>query len=225
MKYVKLVLLLVICGFSILSYSQEHKFKVSLQGGFLKGGDIYNNESKAAGIEGDWGWNAGVDISYFITKNFFVSAHINEGEFYYLANYMDRLSHTYYRDEGKVTGIMDIQNIGLLAGYCLYVSPNVNLTGQIGFAQFLQNYQYPIVEYFPDERHVDGIVERYSSDNFLFWSASFPVKFSVGVTPFKNMKIGFAKNIEIGYAFGWYIEPDFGFATGIYHGPQLSVSF
>jgi hypothetical protein len=90
-----------------------------------------------------------------------------------------------------------------------HVSPNVNLTGQIGFAQFLQNYQYPIVEYFPDERHVDGIVDRYSSDNFLFWSASFPVKFSVGVTPFKNLNIGFAKNIEIGYAFGWVYRTGF----------------
>ncbi|MDR0866512.1 MAG: outer membrane beta-barrel protein [Candidatus Symbiothrix sp.] len=221
----KQIILLVLCVFSILSYSQEHRVKVSLQGGFLNGGAIYNNEPEDAGIEGGGGWNAGVDISYFITKNFFVSAHINEGEFHYLSYYRNLISDTHYQKGDKVTGIMNIQNIGLLAGYCLSVSPSVNLTGQIGFAQFIQRDQYPTVEYLPDERFVDGIYPLYSSDNFFFYSASFPVKFSVGVTPFKKLNIGFAKNIEIGYAVGFYMEPDFGFFTGVYHGPQLSVLF
>ncbi|GHS96006.1 hypothetical protein FACS189421_00340 [Bacteroidia bacterium] len=221
----KRLLLFMLLGFSLFSYSQERKIKVSLQGGFLHGGAIYDNEPEAAGIEGEGGWNAGVDISYFITKHFFVSAHINEGEFYYLSYYMDPISDTYYRKEDKVTGIMNIQNIGLLAGYCLSVSPSVNLTGQIGFAQFIQRDQYPTVKYFPDERFADNIYPEYSSDNFFFYSASFPVKFSVGVTPFRKLNIGVAKNIEIGYAVGFYIEPDFGFFTGVYHGPQLSVSF
>ena len=121
---------------------------------------------------------------------------------------------------------MDIINIGLTAGYCLPVSSLVNLTGQIGFAHFIQMDRYPTVVYILDERSVTGFDEHIDYGSaFNFFSASFPVKFSLGITPFKKLNAGLARNIEIAYACGWYIEPDFGFFTGIYHGPQLSVSF
>jgi len=31
--------------------------------------------------------------------------------------------------------------------------------------------------------------------------------------PFKKLNAGLAKNFEIAYVFGWYIEPDYGFFT------------
>jgi hypothetical protein len=56
-------------------------------------------------------------------------------------------------------------------------------------------------------------------------SVALPVKLNVEFMPFKNKKLGFARHIGIGYAFGFYMSPDFGPFTGVYHGPQLSVMF
>ena len=226
MESMKKLLLLLFCGFSILTYSQEQKFKISLQGGQMYGADIYKNKSEAADIEHEKGWNAGVDINYFVTKGFFVGAHLNYGSVLYLTNQEDVVSDTYYRDNGKSSGDMGIENIGLSVGYCYPLSSFVNITGQTGFALFTHLDQYPRIEYFPDERFINNIRENNNSQYKDFRvTASIPVKFSLGVTPFKKLNIGLAKNIEIAYVLGWYIEPDFGFFAGIYHGPQLSISF
>jgi hypothetical protein len=114
-----------------------------------------------------------------------------------------------------------INNVGLLAGYYLPVTQWANLTGQIGFSHFTQiSKAFPVKIYEPDPNQDDVMYLDYT-----VLSAAFPVKFSIGFTPLKQLNIGFAKNIEFGYACGFYIEPDFGFFTGVYHGPQLSVTF
>jgi len=221
----KLFLLILLCGFSILAYSQNQKFKVSLQGGWMTDGNISKNKMKESGFEDQSGWNAGADISYYVTKHFFAGVHFNYGNILYLQNVMDRGSDTFYRNDGKVNGTLEIENIGVFAGYCLPLSSLVNITGQTGFAQYIELDSYPRVEYFPDERFSAGFSSTINDQRDVFLSASFPVKFSIGITPFKKLNAGFAKNIEIAYAFGWYIEPDYGFFVGIYHGPQLSISF
>ena len=227
MNSLKLLLLFVLSSFSLLSYAQDHKFKISLQSGFMNGADIYKNEPQAAGIEDDGGFNIGVDITYFFTKRFFAGVHFNSRRMYYFAHTWDFSypNGIHYLLDEKSSGNMRINNIGLIAGYCLPVSSIVNLTGQIGFAQFIKNNIYPARVYYPDEEHEPNLSLGNSFDESILFSASFPVKFNLGVTPFKSMNIGFAKNIEIGYACGFYIEPDFGPFTGVYHGPQLSVMF
>jgi hypothetical protein len=114
----KLLLLFTLVGFSIFSYSQERKIKISVQHGYFNGGDYFNN------VIG--GTNTGMDISYFLSERFFLTTHFNHGE------------NGYYENS------------------------------------WVTNYPDPL---------------------------------------------------EVRYAVGFYIEPDFGFFTGVYHGPQLSVSF
>jgi hypothetical protein len=225
MKTIKVLFWALLCGFQVLPHAQAQKFKINLQGGFMNGGNIYRNELKAASIEGDWGWNAGADVNYFFTGRFFAGIHFNSGQFLYSSYIWDKLSDTYYRDDYKTDGTMTINNVGLVAGYCLPVTQVLNLTGQIGFAQFIQIDAHPVATYFPDERSTTGFFTEIHDSDLAFFSASFPVKFSIGLTPFKNRNAVFVKNIEIGYAFGFYIEPDFGLFTAIYHGPQLSVKF
>jgi len=227
MRSIRKILLLIICGVPVLSYSQEHKVKVSVQSGIMYGGAIYNNELAAAEIveNGCGNWNVGADISCFFTKRFFAGVHFNHGNVFYTSNARDHLSDNFYRENFAYYGNMIINNAGLFAGYCLPISQSVNITGQVGFAWFFQLDNYPVIEYFPDKQFENGYKERYSHNISYFSSASFPVKFALEFSPFKRMNIGLARNIEIGYACGWYIEPDFGFFTGVYHGPQLSVSF
>ena len=224
----KKLLLLLFCGFSILSYSQDQKFKISLQRGWMSAGDIYKLDRSTTNIQQQSGWNVGADISYFITDRFFAGVHFNYGCLVYDAYvwYPNIISSTYVRKNIETSGTMEINNIGLFAGYCLPLSPLFNVTGQIGFAQFIQLDAYPKMEYIPDERYSEGYheeIDRSASWNHI--DLSLPVKFSLGVTPFKKLNIGLAKNIEIAYVLGWYIEPDYGFFAGIYHGPQLSISF
>ena len=227
MIVIKKSLLLVFCMLSTLAYAQDQKFKVSIQSGWLTGGDIYSQKKEAANPKDSWGgYNIGVDINYFVSNRIFVGVHAGYGDILYRVNIIDPLSDTYYRDQSIECGSMEINNIGVSVGYCLPISALVNASGQIGFAQFIQMDSYPKIEYVPDESFSIGFREKIQSEftsNLI--SASFPVKFSIGVTPFKESNINLAKNIEIAYAVGWYIEPDFGFFTGIYHGPQLSVLF
>jgi hypothetical protein len=62
--------------------------------------------------------------------------------------------------------------------------------------------------------------------DFTFPTVAFPVKFGLDVTPFKKMNVGAAKNLKLGYTFGFYVCPDsFGLITGLYHGPQIGIAF
>ncbi|GHS96014.1 hypothetical protein FACS189421_00360 [Bacteroidia bacterium] len=225
----KKLLLFLLLGFSIFSYSQERKIKISLQAGHFDIGNHFQN------VVTDW--NAGMDVSYFLSERFFLTAHFNSGQnrYYYDLAPLEIppfVSKWEYTDGTNARMIMN--NVGLLAGYCLPITHAVNLTGQIGFSQFIAiTKNSPTIVYMPDESYADlysteDQLKRslyFSGRDFAFFSASFPVKFSVGVAPFRKLNIGVAKNIEIGYAVGFYIEPDFGFFIGVYYGPQLSVSF
>ena len=214
MKSIKRLLLLLFCGFSILSYAQEHRMRVGLNYGFLYGGCSHQFDKS------ELGWMAGADISYFFTKHFFITLHISEGAFNYTnnANFDDGTKRNEH-------GTMSMGTLGLLAGYHLPLTSWSNISGQIGFAQFslLDEYQYTL--YTPNEERLIGYDVLISNNYHTTFSASIPVKFTLGFTPFKKMDVGLVKNIEIGYTCGLDIEPDFGFFTFFYHGPQLSISF
>jgi hypothetical protein len=224
MKTVKGLFLILLCSLSAGSYSQDQRIKFSLQSGFMNGAAIYCVDKDATESKEEGGWNAGFDISYFLTNRFFLSAHINMGELRYRANVMDVTSYTYLKGV-RGPGEMKIINIAWLAGYCLPLSELLNVTGQAGFGVFYQVDAYPFRLYFPDEYIPDRYRPQTWSIGSDFFSFSFPVKFTVGITPFKRSKLAFAENFEIAYALGFYIEPDFGVFTGVYHGPQLSIRF
>jgi hypothetical protein len=224
MKTRKGILIVVLCGFSVWIYPQSRKFRISLQSGWMEGKSMYNNFLPASGAEGDEGRNGGIDICYFVSDRFLIDVHFNSGKVQYWTYAIDRLSETHYESDLKSNGEFGINTIGLQAGYCLPVSQSANLTGMIGFSQFIQANNFPEVDYRPDNTMPNGF---YRSVNYIdsnFFSASFPVKFDIEFSPFKQ-KRGMLRNIGIGYALGWYIEPDFGFFTAVYHGPQLSLSF
>ncbi|GHV58142.1 hypothetical protein FACS1894182_09090 [Bacteroidia bacterium] len=184
--------------------------------------DVQKYPDYTSKVDSKWGWNASADISYFITKRFFVTVHISEGNFNYSAERK-------YDDEailGDDNGMMTVGSVGLLAGYSLPITSWSNISGQIGFAQFNLLDEYYSTVYFPKREDATGYGMQDSSHNYhTVFSASIPVKFSVGFMPFKKMDVGFAKNIELGYTCGLDIEPDFGLFTFFYHGPQLSIAF
>jgi hypothetical protein len=167
------------------------------------------------------GYNTGLDVSYFLSKRFLLTAHWNYGSnAYYEKNHPKY--HDVYPDDGTSNARLRITNFGLLAGYCLPIGEWTNITGQIGFSQYtsaITGFSLPVS--YPDLGQSDVA----TTVDYVFYSAAFPVKFSAGIAPFKHLNVGFARNIEIGYALGWYMEPDFGFFTGVYHGPQVSISF
>ena len=204
----KFLCLFVFLSCSLFSYSQERKIQISAHAGFFKAGNYPHI---------DLGNSYGMDVSYFLSKHFFLTAHFNYGENGYY--YYDDSSFIY---SGNMNSTEIMNNVGLLAGYYQPVTQWGNITGQIGFAQIIEVTRRPsnMRVYRPDSQ----VYERIEYEHAMF-SASFPVKFSIGITPFKKLNINVVKNIEIAYTYGWYIEPDFGFFTGIYHGPQLSVSF
>lgn len=222
MKIIIYILLLAVFT-SISVYSQDQKIKVGLQYGFLNGGNMNteNYPDYTTKVNSQWGWRASADISYFITNRFFVTANISEGAFNYTS---DRK----YKDEirwGNEYGVMNMISIGLLAGYKLPLSSWSSISAEIGFAQFNFLNEYYANECIPNEDKLIGYEVLSDGGYGTVFSASIPVKFTIGFTPFKKLDVGYAKNIEIGYACGLDIEPDFGFFTFFYHGPRLSISF
>ncbi|MDR2409222.1 MAG: hypothetical protein LBE13_14060 [Bacteroidales bacterium] len=231
MKNTKRILFMIMfVGISVFSHSQDQKIKISLHGGYFNIGNYFHNVVPDR--------NVGMDVSYFLSDRFFLTAHFNYGKSRYYDNSAATEIPSYVSTWEYLDGTnaeMILNNVGLLAGYCLPVNQYINFAGQIGFSQFIKIAKgIPTVVYSPDKYYEDGTYsfeEQYkrslafSSRDQAFFSAAFPVKFSIGITPFKQLNIGFAKNIEFGYAAGFYIEPDFAFFTGVYHGPQLSVSF
>jgi hypothetical protein len=222
MKAIKFLLLLIICCGSVPAYSQEPKMKISLQYGPLNAGciDVEDYLDYTSQLKSEWGRSASADVSYFITRRFFVTLHISEGTLHYSTTrkYHDANMH------GSSTGVMSMGTVGLLAGYRLPLTPSVNLSGQVGFSQFNLLDEYYSNEYYSSD---ESNVIQYPIDNGYApaFSASIPVKFSLGFMPFKKKDVGFAKNLELAYTFGLDIEPDFGFFSFIYHGPQLSLLF
>ncbi|MDR0506890.1 MAG: porin family protein [Dysgonamonadaceae bacterium] len=210
-KFMLPVLLLAI---SMGTYSQERKIKINFQYGSFKAGDYENIRP---------GKSYGVDISYFLSSHFFMTAHFNYGsnDYYensWLTNIPDECIILPYRTNATLI----LNNVGLLGGYYLPINKWINITGQLGFSQIIKiKKAFPVKVYRPEDSEIDG---RVWYDSVLF-NGAFPVKFNVGITPFKELNIGFAKNIEIGYSFGFYMLPDWGFYTGAYHGPQFSIMF
>ena len=211
----KFFCLFILLGFALLSYSQERTIKISSQYGFFRAGDYKRIQP---------GESYGIDMSYFLSSRFFLTAHFNHGMNYFYDDVHTKYPDiALYPDDGNTNAKLIVNNIGILAGYYSPATTWANITGQIGISQIIETAKaFPSRVYDPDS-HL-GYNDRNDLDATCF-SMAFPVKFSAGITPFKQLNIGFAKNIEIGYALGFYMSPDFGFFTGVYHGPQLSVSF
>ena len=206
----KRLVLLVLLTFSLFSYSQEQRIKASLQYGFFKAGDYKKIQP---------GHSFGFDLSYFLSEHFFLTAHFNYGINYYYEDVLTKFpdSHS-FPDKGNTNAQVILNNIGLLAGYHLPINQWFNITGQMGVSQFIEIKQdFSLRIYAPEQIQGYDMGWGFSKNHFCI---AFPVKFNVSFTPFKQRK-----NIELGYSLGFYIEPDFGFFTGLYHGPQLSLSF
>jgi hypothetical protein len=205
MRTIKKILFIILLGFSSLLYSQENKFKLSVQSGTFNMGDYKKVQS---------GWNVGVDASYFLSDHFFLTAHYNYGT----GSYYDDINTNFPNDSWNSNGTnanLIINSMGLLAGYSLPIAQKVNLSGQIGFSQFIVTaLNVPDRIYYPDS------ASGYKPSNYeeTLISAAFPVKLSVGFTPLKYL--------EISLSGGFYIEPDYdSLFVGFYLGPQLSVLF
>jgi hypothetical protein len=220
-KFFLFFLLLTFCC-TLSTHAQKHPFKITLLKGVMHGADIYNHERPEAGAESEnRGWNYGVNIGYFFTKHFFATTHFTYGEDPFQAYSFDYLSETYFRDDSKGQANKKLSTIGVTAGYRQPLSRFVNVSGQVGFAYFIHLDQSPAIDYIPDERFLaTGFREETNLYEWDFLSASFPVKFEIEFKPIPSVP-----NIGIGYALGWDIEPDYGFFTGVYHGPQISFTF
>jgi hypothetical protein len=143
-----------------------------------------------------------------------LTAHYNYGK----GHYYDDI-HTQHPDDklylNGTNADLIILNMGLLAGYSLPIIKGVNLTGQIGFSQYIATALY-----IPDRIYAPDWPLGYIPSNYeeTLISAAFPVKFTIGFMP--------TKYLEIGFAAGFYIEPDYHPAiAGVYYGPQISVLF
>jgi hypothetical protein len=212
-----LIVLILGLTFPILSYSQRKTFKVGIQHGYFNAGSAFQNVVPQK--------NTGIDISYFLSNCFFLTGHFNYGTSDYYETSLTKYPNDrlFWEQSGDVftNSRLIMNNIGLLAGYYLPVTEWANLTGQVGYSQFIRiTKQFPLRIIWDED-----MPYTMSHADFAVVSAAFPVKFNIGVTPFKRLNIGLAKNIEIGYALGFYMEPDYGVFTGVYHGPQLSISF
>jgi hypothetical protein len=208
METVKKVLIIILLSLSFLSHSQERKIKLSIQEGYFNAGSNYSHIKP--------GWNVGGDVSYFLSKHFFLTAHFNYGVNSYYENNLSLYNDLNPHSSDGTNANVIINNIGLLAGYNFPVTSWMNLSGQIGFSQWIE-----VIDDFLliDHDHLadiprDGVIQVDKGQI----SAAFPVKLSVGFTPWKH--------IEIGLAGGFYIEPDYKpLWVGFYFGPQLSVCF
>jgi hypothetical protein len=215
MKTIKWLLFIMVCCCALPAYPQQPKVKASLQYGFLHGGLMDEKEypDYTTAFRDEWGWNASADVSFFLTQRVFLTLHVSEGEYWYKSILVNGTPGNSPIDGTPIrmpyTGYMSIGTLGLLVGYNLPLSEWSNVSGQIGFGQFNALDEY----------------DNGRSNYHTVFSASIPVKFSIGFTPFKNKDIGIARNLEFGYTFGMDIEPDFGIFTFIYHGPQVSISF
>jgi hypothetical protein len=214
----KFLIVFILLGFSISSYSQEGKrfvpysllgkVKIGVQYAYFNGGKYTNLKP---------GKSVGMDVSYFFDDRFFLTAHLNCGTNRY---FEDKL--TTYTSTGTLIGgspvndtnaTLIMNNVGLLGGIYLPIFEWLNVSAQIGFSQFIEiKSKFPIKTSESEAynmRHVDDV----------FFGAAFPVKLSIGFNP--------SKSIEIALAGGFYVEPDY-FPTpyvGVYCGPQISVIF
>jgi hypothetical protein len=219
----KKITLLVLLTVSLSLYSQEQRrVQISVHSGrFMAGSEeIYKNIQS--------GQNFGIDVRFFLTERFFLTAHLNHGRNdYFEDSYLTNAPNdgTWWIDgRGPFNATLKMNNVGLLAGYYLPVTQWLNMRGQIGISQLIEvSADFPVKMYHPHLGE-DVLTHR---DSVIF-TAAFPVKFDIGFTPFKqlrNIESGFVQNIELGFTAGFYIAPDWAFFHGIYFGPQLSVSF
>jgi hypothetical protein len=201
-------ILLVLLSFSLLSYSQERKIKISVQSGYFNAGEEYP-EIKP-------GWNAGIDASYFLSNHLFLTAHFNYGKNKYYNKELSVYSTLNPHSSDGTNSNVIINNVGLLIGYNFPVTTWMNVSGQVGISQWIEVIDDYILldhDYLPDIPQ-GGIIQVDKG----YISAAFPVKFSIGFTPLKYL--------EIGLSGGFYVEPDYDPSfVGFYLGPQLSVLF
>jgi hypothetical protein len=183
------------------SYGQEKKLKVSLQSGYSDPGKGYKNLDK--------GYNAALDVSYYVYKNLFITLHykLEEGSYYEDRPILTDAPNNSIR--GNTNTNLFVDNLGLMVGYSYPVIPRLSISAQTGmtfFKEILTNIPY---------RRADGNI---SAKDKAMLSAAIPLKLSVDYKVLDFMAIGVAS--------GFYIQPDFNDAIrGFYVGPQISFLF
>jgi len=213
MKKVIVFFLLLV---ALSAYAQERRTQISVNSGLFRAG----NQSEYKNIQ-TW-YNFGIDVSHFLTERFFLTAHWNFGKNHYYEGYSrTNISNDHprysFRFPGPTNSIVKMNNVGLLAGYFHPVSEWMNWRAQIGISQFIETRRFPFRKYPPYSGSGFNDITRVDATIF---SMAFPVKFDVGLTPFKRMR-----NVELGLTFGFYMMPEWGFFTGTYLAPQLAVWF
>jgi hypothetical protein len=208
----KVLFVCIVWVFSICAYGQEIKsdclaqnIRISTHYAYSKGGIKEYTNMKP-------GKSVGIDASYFITDDILITAHFN-----YLSNrYLeDQLTTSIGANLDDTNSTLVLNCIGLLAGYNFQPNEWMNLTAEIGFAQFIRvKSKFPIRTsdspiYSTDVRRVDDV----------FFSAAFPLKLSIGFRV--------SDYVELGFTTGFYIVPEFFSSAygGLYYGPRVSVIF
>ena len=91
------------------------------------------------------GRNLGMDVRFFLTERFFLTAHLNHGENSYFEDSWRTNAPTpaeggtwWIGENGPFNAILRINHVGLLAGYYLPVTQWMNLRGQAGISQVIE---------------------------------------------------------------------------------------
>jgi len=204
-KLIKVLFIILVLSFPLNTFSQERKIKLGIQSGWFKANYYYKNIQP--------GWNIGGEASFFINKNFFLAAHYNCG----FGSYIEERRSIFFdswNEKGNNAELTNI-NFGILAGYNQPITNRLNVSWQFGIAQFIEICKFPIRIVRPDVLYGWSHAVETSGTHYC---VAFPSKFNVGFM--------LTQKLEIGFAAGFYIEPDYKPAiVGLYCGPQLNVVF
>jgi len=204
----KKIIVLALLTVSLFSYSQEQRTQISVNSGIF----IADNYERI-----QLGHNFGINVSYFLTERFLLTAHWNYGQNRYY-DWGNNISGQIVCHPCRLNATVQMNNVGLLVGYFHSVNQWLNWKAQIGVSQLINVHRrYPLRVYQPDPNNPNAIIHYV--DNVMY-SMAFPVKFDVGFTPFKRMR-----NIELGLTFGFYRNTNYGRNVGVYLAPQFAVSF
>ncbi len=151
--------------------------------------------------------NLSFDISYFLTEHLVLTTHVNYGKSRYFDDISSNAPEFNIQYDNTNAELEDIC-VGLMLGYKLSFTNWMSLTGSAGIGSYtgIQKFYWNYGGEYPDP-----IQRQYSMTDIAF-----PVKLSLGFTPIKS--------IEIAFASGLYLEPDYPI-VGFHYGIQLSCLF
>ena len=169
---------------------------LGIQSGYYKGTNYDSIQS---------GNNIAIEFSSKISKNFSLTAHVNYGWNRYFESELSNNPAGFLESNGTNSDLFIIQ-AGILAGYSLHLSRNLDLTGYLGLSAYTEIITCPW-EYAP---MVIGTRE------YSFTDLAFPIKLNLTYTLFEKFQIGIAG--------GFYYMPYTGI-LGLHTGPQFGYLF